>query len=210
VNTNGHIARPIETRYRGYRFRSRLEARWAVFFDALGVPWEYEREGYDLGEHGYYLPDFWLPDHAAWFEVKPGWPNDRESAVAQALADRVERTVYVAMGGPAFFQPRPDPDGELRLGGGRICEYLPQAVAERQLSLSWDTRKDVPWDDTCWWGKCPECSRTGIGLWGGGPYDHAEGCSQPHGGDRHPHLIAAVEAARAARFEHGETPWSRR
>jgi hypothetical protein len=25
----------IETSYKGYRFRSRLEARWAVFFDAL-------------------------------------------------------------------------------------------------------------------------------------------------------------------------------
>lgn len=39
---------PIETRYKGYRFRSRLEARWAVFFDVLGVRWEYEPEGYDL------------------------------------------------------------------------------------------------------------------------------------------------------------------
>jgi hypothetical protein len=38
----------IETRYAGCRFRSRLEARWAVFFDALGVKWEYEREGFDL------------------------------------------------------------------------------------------------------------------------------------------------------------------
>ena len=39
----------IETEYKGYRFRSRLEARWAVFFDACGVSWEYEPEGYDLG-----------------------------------------------------------------------------------------------------------------------------------------------------------------
>ena len=29
----------METRYKGCRFRSRLEARWAVFFDALGVRW---------------------------------------------------------------------------------------------------------------------------------------------------------------------------
>lgn len=51
----------IETHYKGYHFRSRLEARWAVFFDALGIQWEYEHEGYDLdGE--WYLPDFWLPD----------------------------------------------------------------------------------------------------------------------------------------------------
>jgi hypothetical protein len=45
------VIKAIETRYKGYRFRSRLEARWAVFFDALGVEWEYEKEGFDLGEH---------------------------------------------------------------------------------------------------------------------------------------------------------------
>ena len=27
--------KPIETKYNGYRFRSRLEARWAVFFDMI-------------------------------------------------------------------------------------------------------------------------------------------------------------------------------
>ena len=36
----------IQTEYKGYLFRSRLEARWAVFFDACGVDWEYEPEGY--------------------------------------------------------------------------------------------------------------------------------------------------------------------
>ena len=40
--------RAIETRYNGYRFRSRLEARWAVFFDTLGIRYEYEPEGFDL------------------------------------------------------------------------------------------------------------------------------------------------------------------
>lgn len=54
----------IETNYRGCRFRSRLEARWAVFFDALGWDWQYEKEGYVLGwEEDDKLP--WLPD----FEV---------------------------------------------------------------------------------------------------------------------------------------------
>ena len=54
--------KPIETRYKGYRFRSRLEARWAVFFDALGLEWEYEPQGFDLGMAGWYLPDFWVKD----------------------------------------------------------------------------------------------------------------------------------------------------
>ena len=52
----------IETEYKGYRFRSRLGTRWAVFFDACGVKWEYEPEGFDLGNGLYYLPDFLLHD----------------------------------------------------------------------------------------------------------------------------------------------------
>lgn len=52
----------IQTEYKGYKFRSRLEARWAVFFDTLGVKWEYEPKGYDLGNGVYYLPDFLLHD----------------------------------------------------------------------------------------------------------------------------------------------------
>lgn len=47
-----------ETYYKGYRFRSRLEARWAVFFDALGVEYEYEPEGFQLPDGSCYLPDF--------------------------------------------------------------------------------------------------------------------------------------------------------
>jgi len=63
----------IETQYRGYRFRSRLEARWAVFFDALRVAWEYEPEGFELGFGERYLPDFRVTyaDCVWWFEVKP-------------------------------------------------------------------------------------------------------------------------------------------
>ncbi len=48
----------IETIYKGCKFRSRLEARWAVFFDNCNADWEYEPEGYDLGNGIYYLPDF--------------------------------------------------------------------------------------------------------------------------------------------------------
>jgi len=62
---------PIETEYAGCRFRSRLEARWAVFFDALGIRWSYEDQGYELPS-GRYLPDFRLLDAHPdlWAEVK--------------------------------------------------------------------------------------------------------------------------------------------
>jgi hypothetical protein len=62
----------IETEYKGYRFRSRLEARWAVFFDRLGIEWQYEPEGFVLSDETRYLPDFYLPRLAfgTWAEVK--------------------------------------------------------------------------------------------------------------------------------------------
>lgn len=61
----------IETYYAGHLFRSRLEARWAVVFDSLGIRWEYEPQGYLIGEHRRpYLPDFYLTDLGWWVEVK--------------------------------------------------------------------------------------------------------------------------------------------
>lgn len=64
--------------YRGARFRSRLEARWAAFFDQAGWRWEYEP--IDL--------DGWAPDFALvgaegplMVEVKPiEWTNDPSNA----------------------------------------------------------------------------------------------------------------------------------
>lgn len=50
----------IPTYFDDYQFRSRLEARWAVVFKDLNIPYEYEPEGYNLNGT-YYLPDFWLP-----------------------------------------------------------------------------------------------------------------------------------------------------
>lgn len=70
------MIKPIETFYHGHRFRSRLEARWAVFFDACGAEWEYEPEGFDVGDGVLYLPDFRLYNVAGrggptlWVEVK--------------------------------------------------------------------------------------------------------------------------------------------
>jgi hypothetical protein len=75
----------IETVYSGYRFRSRLEARWAVFFDALGIRWEYEKEGYDL-DGLYYLPDFWLPEQQYWVEIKGKRASEEELLISAQRA----------------------------------------------------------------------------------------------------------------------------
>ena len=67
--------KPIETWYKGIKFRSRLEARWAVFFDACGIKYEYEPGGFERkwGEDEVYkyLPDFYLPEYDIYVEVKP-------------------------------------------------------------------------------------------------------------------------------------------
>lgn len=77
------MIKAIETVYNGYRFRSRLEARWAVFFDTLGIEYQYEPEGFDLGNGIWYLPDFWLPDFRLWIEIKGTEPTfDEQNKVA--------------------------------------------------------------------------------------------------------------------------------
>lgn len=79
----------IETRYKGYRFRSRLEARYAVLFDALGLEWEYEPEGYDLGgDLGNYLPDFFIKGnrhYGPWIEIKGRAPLPLEVRKIEVL-----------------------------------------------------------------------------------------------------------------------------
>lgn len=92
--------KPIETRYNGYRFRSRLEARWAVFFDTLGIKYEYEKEGYDLGKAGYYLPDFWLPQVHMWAEVKPVELTEEEHEKCDALVILSECPCLMLIGMP--------------------------------------------------------------------------------------------------------------
>lgn len=74
--------KPIETVYNGYRFRSRLEARWAVFFDAAGIEYQYEPEGFELQDGTKYLPDFYLPLFDMYVEIKPSniSNDDRQKA----------------------------------------------------------------------------------------------------------------------------------
>jgi hypothetical protein len=119
--------KPIETLYGGYRVRSRLEARWAVFFDALRIPWQYEEEGYDLSnvvlpndpgaltqwlsaeDHAtieadapqWYLPDFYLPRQDSWLEVKPRMPGYRERLLMARLVWATGKSGYI------FWEFRP-------------------------------------------------------------------------------------------------------
>lgn len=97
--------RAIETRYSGCRFRSRLEARYAVLFDTLKIKWDYEPEGFELAGGRRYLPDFWLPlphqpGAGYWIEVKPLAPTPDERAVLSLLCESTGHRGLFLVGGP--------------------------------------------------------------------------------------------------------------
>ena len=188
--------KPIETRYKGYRFRSRLEARWAVFFDALGVRWEYEKEGYDLDEAGPYLPDFWLPNERLWVEIKGDEPSEQEQAKAHALAQQSKSFVLIFSGQIGV------PEGEFSNGtvkftGGSVGKDFPP------VSGWFPARDNEGWV----WCECSACRKVGIArIRKDARVIHRFcTCSASRYGAMSSRLRRAYEAARSARFEHGES-----
>lgn len=179
----------IETVYNGYRFRSRLEARWAVFFDTLGIRYEYEKEGFELPS-GRYLPDFWLPGLSVWVEIKPS----REAADQDVLQLGVELAVhtgaftYVLAGQPWAEAQAASPmfvDGEATAYCGVLCDPL-------------------GCDEPYYWCECSVCGEVGI-QWEASS-DRLR-CGHGVHGPRAltTKLADAFLAARQARFEFGES-----
>lgn len=79
-----YTIRPVEVYYKGYRFRSRLEARWAAFFDLCEWAWEYEPADFNG-----WFPDFVLlgkKGNRVYVEVKPIAEPCRE------LQDRIDKS----------------------------------------------------------------------------------------------------------------------
>lgn len=92
---------PIETTYRGHRFRSRLEARWAVFFDQMDIEYWYEPEGFQFLDGSRYLPDFYFPQLQMFGEVKPDLPTDQERRKAESLCRATHKNIILLTGPPA-------------------------------------------------------------------------------------------------------------
>lgn len=67
----------IPSWYNGILFRSSTEARYAVLFDQLGVPWQWEPEGFNA-DGTWYRPDFLAFPALGmlWVEVKGSWEQD--------------------------------------------------------------------------------------------------------------------------------------
>jgi hypothetical protein len=75
----------VETRYAGITFRSRLEARWAVFMDEVDISWTYEPDRVQLPGGGTYLPDF-VTGNGAFIEVKGAEENLDKPYLIRAAA----------------------------------------------------------------------------------------------------------------------------
>ncbi len=100
----------IPTVYNGVQFRSRLEARWACFFDLCGWHWQYE-----LADLAGWIPDFLITPYRAtkdanfalcsesafWVEVRPGDLQDGlVEKVTVAQSGRKWRDVLLLGDGP--------------------------------------------------------------------------------------------------------------
>lgn len=141
----------IETRYKGYRFRSRTEARWAVFFDEMEYKWEYEPEGFVLPDGTHYLPDFrlWTPQQEPiWAEIKGGHVKEdaKFTAFSEALDNGEEEEPYL-------WTPHP----RRVLLSGTPYEYFIE---------------DVGYRGTTWRMKAFICPRCGLPEEGLDPEDH--------------------------------------
>lgn len=223
---------PIETRYAGHRFRSRLEARWAVFFDNIGLKWEYEPQGYLVGEQRRpYLPDFYLTDLGWWVEVK----GSGEQLDISLLIDAVH---------PRFGLGRPDAFymTNLLILGGIPKTEMPHGHFAIQRSCAIGTPSmgkpiigagcggDCEFTATRFGLRCfypiprsmPKVDKAALdAIRGRGANLHAVSRTSAEipGGDPtealpligHKPLFElehAYQLARTARFEHGETPQS--
>lgn len=174
---------PIQTRYAGYLFRSRLEARFAVFFEKLGVNYEYEKEGFELDMMTRYLPDFWIPEWQCFIEIKPKTENEREKYQALLIQDlwheqKPEYPLWVVVGTPY-------------LNDYEIWRHPRDMGAEL-------------------FAECRCCSGVYIEACNGdswGPIGaHAKKClddNDHHGLIGGARMMEAYNAARGARFEHG-------
>lgn len=193
----------IETSYKGYRFRSRLEARWAVFFDAMGWEWLYEHEGYQ-SDNVRWLPDFYLPQHDLLVEVKPDWllVDDQELYKLSAILDYHQ--------GPDFlYNPG---GGILLLDGIPFCEF----GDGRPLfyGLVWLKGVMPVLYDICY-PHIHSASRTifdgwdkNVGFLIKDTLKDSERNGDPVLEYRHPfdfNFVYGCRSARSARFEHGES-----
>lgn len=130
----------IETKFRGYQFRSRLEARWAAFFELIGWKWDYEPVDFNG-----WIPDFAIYGHRlVYVEIKPvvEFPNDVEQKV---IASGCKEEVLVL--GQTCILPNGNdlkPDHQF----GWLGEWCYESHLEEKRVICFDDALFGLWDDS--------------------------------------------------------------
>lgn len=187
----------IETSYAGCRFRSRLEARWAVFFDHMQIPWEHEPEGFETPD-GRYLPDFrlLLQTGQAWFEVKPdlAWPLTTRSARIDDIPEIDPRWHHVAETAP-FFTAFGMPKVNRQIIESRLNNYdgFPGSDFDSRLVRVWPSGEVNGFQ---FFTRCDICDKTRI-TWAG----EQDCCKAKLRGHYQAFLYSIADAYAAARSE---------
>lgn len=105
---------PKDFVYNGTKYRSKTEARWAIYFDRLGIRAVHEARTFDLSDHVLYTPDFYLVDLDVWVEVKPEASNIRNAErwkVDQLASTLSHGRVWLTYGQPNRFDQLATCDG---------------------------------------------------------------------------------------------------
>jgi hypothetical protein len=85
-----------------FPMRSRLEVRWATFFSAARLAWEYEPRTFTLSNHQHYTPDFYLPE-VGWIEIKATPENARAAEAKLRLFARERHSLPEASHRKEFY-----------------------------------------------------------------------------------------------------------
>jgi hypothetical protein len=105
-------SRAIATAYRGYEFRSRLEAKYAHFFDLCGWAWSYEP--IDMGG---WIPDFAIGEIPTLVEIKPFFQEDQfAEAKAKAFAAGLDQPLILLGADPAWLSIQVDVHDGIHFG----------------------------------------------------------------------------------------------
>jgi hypothetical protein len=197
------MVKAIETAYNGYRFRSRLEARWAVFFDAINLRYQYEPEGFVIpaGDAEFqYLPDFYLPDFDMHVEVKGDYRRLNMPRLMHVVNALDQLLLLGDLPNPVSWTPKHSLFYAIdsKSFRGRPAEtYIIQSRSVfTQHALNWDGEAGDEWSragkllipEDAW----PQRLRTAL--------DHVAWSGQPSP------VAEQYKKARSARFEFGETP----
>ena len=153
---------PIRPIYNGVKFRSRLEAQWAVFWDELGATWKYEPQPpFKFPDGKLYTPDFWIVDLALWVEIKPNAKIAHEEKAewkCSQLAYETGNLVYLDQGG--FAWPLTDDAKNFFVPGYEWTYsvlFFPGtgSLGQEDSIIIYDSENH-------YWATCPECGKIGI------------------------------------------------